>query len=75
MTASEIAQKSPYKIELTVGQEYWWCACGRSKNQPLCGFTAFRSVRYKATETKEAWMCGRKHIAGQPFCDKTHKRI
>ena len=36
MTASEIAQKSPYKIELTAGQEYWWCACGRSKNQPLC---------------------------------------
>jgi CDGSH-type Zn-finger protein len=51
MTASEVAQKSPYKIELTAGQEYWWCACGRSKNQPLCGFTAFRPVQYKATET------------------------
>jgi CDGSH iron-sulfur domain-containing protein 3 len=77
MTASEVAQKSPYKIELTAGQEYWWCACGRSKNQPLCdGFTAFRPVQYKATETsKEAWMCGCKHTAGQPFCDKTHKRI
>jgi CDGSH-type Zn-finger protein len=47
MTESEIAQKSPYKIELTVGQEYWWCA----------------------------WMCGCKHTAGRPFCDKTHKRI
>jgi CDGSH-type Zn-finger protein len=36
MTGPEIAQKSLYKIELTVGQEYWWCACGRNKNQPLC---------------------------------------
>jgi CDGSH-type Zn-finger protein len=36
MAAPEIAQKSPYKIELIAGREYWWCACGRSKKQPLC---------------------------------------
>ena len=79
MAAPEIAQKAPYKIELIAGQEYWWCACGRSKKQPLCDgshkVTAFKPVQYKATETKEAWMCGCKHTAGQPFCDGTHKRI
>jgi CDGSH iron-sulfur domain-containing protein 3 len=79
MAAPEIAQKSPYKIELIAGQEYWWCACGRSKKQPLCDgshkVTTFKPVQYKAAETKEAWMCGCKHTAGQPFCDGTHKRI
>jgi CDGSH-type Zn-finger protein len=35
----------------------------------------FYRIQVGPTETKEAWMCGRKHTAGQPFCDKTHKRI
>ena len=79
MAVPEIAQKSPYKIELRAGQEYWWCACGRSKKQPFCDgshkVTEFKPVQYKATETKDAWMCGCKQTAGQPFCDGTHKRI
>ena len=30
MTTPIPAQKSPYKIALEAGKEYWWCACGRS---------------------------------------------
>ena len=51
MTEPISAQKAPYGVTVEAGKEYWWCACGRSKNQPLCGFTAFRPVQYKATET------------------------
>jgi CDGSH-type Zn-finger protein len=50
-----------------------------SKKQPFCDgshkVTEFKPVQYKATETKDAWMCGCKQTAGQPFCDGTHKRI
>ncbi len=29
------AQKFPYALELEAG-DYYWCACGRSANQPFC---------------------------------------
>ena len=31
-----IAKKSPFAVELVQGESYYWCACGRSKNQPFC---------------------------------------
>ena len=27
-----VAQRKPFKVELTPGQEYLWCACGQSKS-------------------------------------------
>jgi CDGSH-type Zn-finger protein len=33
-----IAQKEPYAVELELGA-YYWCRCGRSKNQPFCDGT------------------------------------
>ena len=42
-----IAQKSPYGVDVEEGKSYFWCACGKSANQPFCdgshkaaGFTA-----------------------------------
>ncbi len=32
MSQPNIAQKSPFKVELKEGEQYWWCACGLSKN-------------------------------------------
>ena len=31
-----VAQKSPYRMEVEAGKSYWWCACGKSGNQPFC---------------------------------------
>ena len=30
-----VAQKAPFAVTLSPG-EYYWCACGRSKAQPMC---------------------------------------
>jgi CDGSH-type Zn-finger protein len=30
------AQKEPYGINVEAGKRYFWCACGRSANQPYC---------------------------------------
>ncbi len=38
MTNPEIPQKEPFGLQLEPGT-YWWCACGRSKNQPFCDGT------------------------------------
>lgn len=79
MAEPHIAQKAPYKVELKAGEQYWWCACGLSKNQPFCDGshkpTEFRPLQYKAEETKDAWLCGCKQSAGKPFCDGTHKKL
>src|SRR5207247_426078 len=30
------AQKEPYGVNVEAGKRYFWCACGRSANQPFC---------------------------------------
>ena len=47
-----IAQKSSYQVELEEGKTYYWCSCGRSKNQPFCDGshegTEFKPVAFTA---------------------------
>ncbi|MCL5991052.1 MAG: CDGSH iron-sulfur domain-containing protein [Bacteroidetes bacterium] len=71
-------QKSPYGIELEP-KDYWWCACGRSQNQPFCDSshkgTEFKPVNFTIAEQKMYWLCGCKKTGNQPFCDGTHKKL
>ena len=32
MTEPVVAAKAPAKVTLEAGKDYWWCACGQSKN-------------------------------------------
>lgn len=74
-----IAQKAPYQVEVTEGETYYWCACGRSKNQPFCDGshrgTGFEPVAFTAEKTETTYLCGCKRTANQPFCDGTHKSL
>lgn len=78
MTEPQIAQTGPYVLALKPG-EYWWCACGRSKNQPLCDGShkgsEFNPVKFDLTEAKQVALCGCKHSGGKPFCDGSHKKL
>ena len=31
-----VAARQPFKVDVQAGKAYFWCACGRSKNQPFC---------------------------------------
>jgi CDGSH-type Zn-finger protein len=79
MTGPIPAQKAPYKVALEAGQEYWWCACGRSKTQPFCDGshkgTGLFPMAFKAEKTGDAWLCGCKASAGKPYCDGKHKTL
>jgi CDGSH-type Zn-finger protein len=74
-----IAQKSPFQVELTAGETYYWCACGRSQNQPFCDGshkgTDFTPVAYKAEKTGTAYLCGCKRTSDKPMCDGSHNSL
>ena len=74
-----IAKKGSFKVEVEAGKNYFWCACGQSKNQPFCdgshAGTSFKPVKYTAEETKNVFFCGCKHTKTQPTCDGTHYKI
>lgn len=76
---AEIAQKSPYAVDVEAGKNYYWCACGKSKSQPFCDGshqgTTFAPVEYKAETSKTVYFCGCKHTANQPLCDGAHSKL
>jgi CDGSH iron-sulfur domain-containing protein 3 len=79
MTAPIPAQKAPYKVPVEAGKKYFWCACGRSKNQPFCDGshkgTGLTPVVYEATASRDVFFCGCKASGRRPLCDGTHAKI
>jgi len=74
-----IADNKPIKVELTEGEKYYFCVCGRSKNQPFCDGshvgTEFKPQSFLVEKTGEAYLCRCKHSGNLPYCDGTHKQF
>jgi CDGSH-type Zn-finger protein len=72
-------QNEPYTVEVEQGKSYYWCACGRSKNQPFCDGshkdTEFQPVAFTAEKTDTVYLCGCKKTGNQPFCDGSHAEL
>ncbi len=70
-------QMAPYAIEVEAGKTYYWCACGRSNNQPFCDGshkgTEFEPKSFTAEKSEKAFLCGCKKTGNSPFCDGSHK--
>lgn len=79
MTKPIIADIKPKKVTLNQGEEYYFCACGQSKNQPFCdgshAGTSFKPKAFTAEETGDAYLCQCKHSNNSPFCDGSHKQF
>jgi CDGSH-type Zn-finger protein len=78
MDKSVIAGRLPLVTKLEPG-EYWWCACGRSKDQPYCDGshegTSFAPVQFVIDKSKKVALCLCKQTAKRPFCDGTHTKL
>ena len=78
MAEPKIAKKSPYILQLAPGR-YWWCACGKSANQPFCDGshkdTEFTPLKVTITSKAPVALCGCKHSGNKPFCDGTHSSL
>lgn len=78
MTNPVCVQKSPYAIDLAAG-EYYWCACGLSKNQPFCDGshtgTGITPLKFTVTEPGTHYLCGCKASKKTPLCDGTHQQL
>ena len=74
-----VADNKPVQVRLKKGDEYYFCACGRSQNQPFCdgshAGTDFKPKAFTAQESGDAYLCQCKHTANSPFCDGSHKQF
>ena len=79
MAEPVIAQKSPFGVDVEEGKSYWWCACGLSKEQPLCDGshkgTGLEPKKYNAKISGTVYFCGCKNTKDTSLCDGTHSKL
>lgn len=73
-----ITDKKPMLTEVEAGR-YFWCACGKSSNQPYCDGshkgTGITPVKVEIEEPKKVAWCMCRHTGKSPFCDGTHRSL
>lgn len=78
MAKGKVAAKSPIMMEMQPGT-YYWCACGRSNNQPFCDGshkgTEFTPKEVKIEEVQTVFWCRCKQTDNPPFCDGSHNDL
>ena len=79
MTDPIVADNKPIAVNLNQGEEYYFCACGRSANQPFCDGshkgTSITPKAFTVDKNEEAYLCACKHTSNAPYCDGTHKQF
>ncbi len=79
MSRPVITDNKPIKLSLTKGQEYYFCTCGKSKDQPFCDGShvgsSYKPKLFVADKQGDAYLCACKHTGNTPFCDGTHQQF
>jgi CDGSH-type Zn-finger protein len=74
-----VTDNKPLRVELTEGEKYFYCTCGKSLNQPFCDGshqgTGFAPMVITAEKTGPAFFCQCRNSSNAPFCDGTHSKI
>jgi CDGSH-type Zn-finger protein len=79
MSEAVVAQRFPYPVDVQAGKTYFWCACGRSQNQPFCDgshkVTSLTPLPFTAEADGKVFFCGCKTSGTPPLCDGSHKAL
>jgi methylamine---glutamate N-methyltransferase subunit C len=74
-----VADNKPKKVELAKNEDYYWCACGRSSNQPFCDGshkgTGFTPKKFSSDENGDVFLCMCKQTGNPPYCDGAHNSV
>jgi CDGSH-type Zn-finger protein len=78
MSEPESPARHPAVRDLEPGT-YFWCACGKSANQPFCdgahAGSEFTPLAFDVAEQRKAALCQCKRTGNAPFCDGTHNSL
>ncbi|XP_068558351.1 CDGSH iron-sulfur domain-containing protein 3, mitochondrial-like [Cebidichthys violaceus] len=75
------AARLPYRVKVSGGKRYAWCACGHSKKQPFCDGThkskapSISPLRFAPDKDGTVMLCACKQTKGAPYCDGSHFRV
>ncbi|KAM3622992.1 uncharacterized protein V6R79_005732 [Siganus canaliculatus] len=75
------AARLPYRVKVTAGKRYAWCACGHSKKQPFCDGThrtkapSISPLRFTPEKSKAVMLCACKETKNAPYCDGSHFKV
>lgn len=79
MTEPTIAARQPAAVDVTAGETYYWCSCGRSNMQPFCDGshegTSFQPRAFTAEKSETVYFCQCKHSGKGVLCDGTHDKL
>ena len=70
---------NPIPIKVKSNNVYFWCACGKSANQPFCDGSHKKTkktpFKFDCHNSEEVYFCGCKKSKNPPFCDASHKSL
>lgn len=75
------AARLPYRVKVSAGKRYAWCACGHSKKQPFCDGAhrthapSISPVRFTPDKDRALMLCACKQTKNAPYCDGSHLKV
>jgi len=74
-----VVEVKPIAVELEKDEQYHWCSCGQSGNQPFCDGshrgTSLTPKGFSAEESGTAYLCQCKQTKNPPYCDGSHANL